>query len=253
MFVRVCRASEARGRLIRHSVMNRFWISVILIIFISIPTLASSTNGADFQTWSDIATIYRFAEGWRYDGDQGVRGVLSDSDFTLLYFRPSVRYRVKPWFTVHGGIRFFKTFNDDDEDTFEIGPWQGLRFIGPNPGGYAISHYFRLEQRMTWGTQGDNDFDFTLRARYQLGVRSPNYNIIFKNGIYLLGSIEPFVDVETPMFVNRIRWDVGLGTRISDSLRVQLHYHLQQGRRSASSAFAADEHVLRLRLFYTIK
>ena len=233
--------------------MCKFWINVILVAVISIPVLIKSSDCADFQTWSDIATIYRFAEGWRYDGDQGIRGVISDSDFTLIYFRPSIRYRAKPWFTVHGGIRFFQTFFDDEEDTFEIGPWQGLRLVGPKLGGFPISHYFRLEQRMTWETEGDRDFDFTLRARYQLGARSPNYNILFKNGIYFLGSIEPFLDVERPMFVNRIRYDVGIGTRLSDAWRVQLHYHLQQGRSSASDAFTAQEHILRLRLFYTIK
>ena len=233
--------------------MFKFWINVTLVtvILLTIPT--RSSDGADFQTWSDIATIYRFADGWRYDGDQGIRGVLSDSDFTLIYFRPSVRYRAKPWFTVHGGIRFFKTFLDDEEDTFEIGPWQGLRFIGPRLGDYPFSHYFRLEERMTWETEGDRDFDFTVRARYQLGIRTPNYNILFKNGIYLLGSIEPFWDVERPMFVNRIRYDVGVGTRVSDAWRVQLHYHLQQGRGSASDAFTAQEHILRLRLFYRIR
>ena len=233
--------------------MYKFWINITLVAVISISVLTRSSDCADFQTWSDIATIYRFADGWRYDGDQGIRGVLSDSDFTLIYFRPSVRYRVKPWFLVHGGIRFFKTFFDDEEDTFEIGPWQGLRFIGPKFGGFPISHYFRLEERMTWETEGDRDFDFTLRARYQLGTRSRNYNILFKNGIYFLGSIEPFWDVERPMFVNRIRYDVGMGTMVSDAWRVQLHYHLQQGRNSASDAFTAQEHILRLRLFYTIK
>jgi len=88
-------------------------------------------HGADFQTWSDIATIYNMSDNWRYDGDQGVRGVLSQNDFTQLYFRPSVRYRSKSWFTVHGGIRFFKTFIEDDDDTFEIGPWQVCDSSGP--------------------------------------------------------------------------------------------------------------------------
>jgi hypothetical protein len=102
--------------------MFKFWLNTSLIILISVIGLVRPGDCSDFQTWSDIATIYRFAENWRYDGDQGIRGVLSGSDFTLLYFRPSVRYRIKPWFTVHGGIRFFKNFVDDDEDTFEIGP-----------------------------------------------------------------------------------------------------------------------------------
>ena len=235
--------------------MRKFCLNITILIIISIapPVLVRPAHGADFQTWSDIATIYKFADHWRYDGDQGIRGLLSNSDFTLLYFRPSVRYRAKSWFTIHGGIRFFQTFNDDEEDTFEIGPWQGLRFVWPSIGGYAISHYLRFEERMIWQTEGESDFDFTLRSRYQLGVKSPNFDILFKNGIYLMGSIEPFANIERPIFINRIRYDVGAGTQVSDAWRVQLHYLLQQGRRSASSAFSADDHAVRLRLFYTFK
>jgi len=235
--------------------MRQYWKYIPnLIAILFLPALLLQTaHGADFQTWSDITTIYRFAKGWRYDGDQGVRGILSDSDFKLLYFRPSVRYRVKPWFTVHGGIRFFKTFFDDEDDTFEIGPWQGLRFVWPEIGNYAISHYFRFEERMTWQTEGESDFDFTLRSRYQLGFRSPNYDILFKNGIYLSGSIEAFSDIETPIFINRIRYDVGPGIKASAAWRVELRYLLQQEKQSASAAFTANEHILRLRLFYTFE
>ena len=236
--------------------MNKFRLSIAYLIFILIfsSVLVLPADGADYQTWSDITTIYRFADDWRYDGDQGVRwGRQNNNDFTLLYIRPSVRYRVKPWLTVHGGIRFFQTFIDDQEDTFEIGPWQGLRFVWPKIGNYAVSHYFRLEERMIWQTEGENDSDFTVRSRYQLGFRSPNYDILFENGIYLMGTIEPFADLKSPLFVNRMRYDVGLGTTFSDAWRVHLRYLLQQGRDSASSAFSNDEHILRLRLFYTFK
>ncbi|MBT8369246.1 MAG: DUF2490 domain-containing protein [Deltaproteobacteria bacterium] len=237
--------------------MQKYWINITFIIIISIPTLTVTVSGADFQTWSDIATIYKFNDRWRYDGDQGVRGVLSDSDFTLLYFRPSVRYRARSWFTVHGGIRFFKNFFDDGDDTFEIGPWQGLRFVWPMIGRYAISHYLRLEERMIWQTEGERDFDFTVRSRYQLGVRSPNYDILFKNGIYLTGSVELFWNLENQIsdnVVNRIRYDVGAGTKVSDAWRVELHYVLQDGREIEDlfeDLFSSEEHILRLRLFYT--
>ena len=236
--------------------MNKFRLSIAYLIFILIfsSVFVLPADGADYQTWSDITTIYRFADDWRYDGDQGVRwGRQNNNDFTLLYIRPSVRYRVKPWLTVHGGIRFFQTFIDDQEDTFEIGPWQGLRFVWPKIGNYAVSHYFRLEERMIWQTEGENDSDFTVRSRYQLGFRSPNYDILFENGIYLMGTIEPFADLKSPLFVNRMRYDIGLGTTFSDAWRVHLRYLLQQGRDSASSAFSNDEHILRLRLFYTFK
>ena len=237
-------------------IAGKFWVT-ITIIMVSFSALVKSSGSADFQTWSDIATIYKFSDNWRYDGDQGVRGLLSQNDFTLLYFRPSVRYRAKSWFTVHGGIRFFKTFSDDEDNTFEVGPWQGLRFIWPVIGNYAISHYFRLEERMIWQTEGDSDFDFNLRGRYQLGVRSPNYDILFKNGIYLTGSVELFWNLEdsfTDKFVNRIRYDLGVGTQVSDAWRVQLHYVLQDGRAIEDDKFrdlfSSEEHILRLRLFY---
>jgi hypothetical protein len=208
-----------------------------------------SAQSAEFQTWSDITTIHSFGDNWRYDGVQGFRGLLSPNDFTTIYFNPSVRYRVKPWFTVHGGIRFFQTFNKDVENNFELGPWQGLRFTWPQLGGYAVSHYFRLEER--WQTTGDKQFDFTLRGRYQLGIRSPTYDILLKNGMFLMGSIEAFCDIERPIFVNRLRYNIGVGTRVSDTWQVQLHCLLQQGRNQPGAAFSGDQHILRLRLFYT--
>jgi hypothetical protein len=238
--------------------MRKFWISTTILIMISITAPVPDGHGADFQTWSDIATIYKISDNWRYDGDQGIRGVLSGSDFNLLYFRPSVRYRAKPWFTVHGGIRFFKTFFDDEEDTFEIGPWQGLRFVWPKIGEYPISHYFRLEERMIWQTESDSDFDFSMRGRYQLGTRSPNFDVLFNNGIYLTGTVELFWNLKEKFsdnFANRIRYDIGVGTKISDTWRVQLHYVLQDGRAIEDDLFrdpfSSEEHILRLRLFYS--
>ena len=238
-------------------IIKKFSITITIILTISFSVLVKPGESADFYTWSDIATIYNFSDSWRYDGDQGIRGVLSQSDFTLLYFRPSVRYRARSWFTVHGGIRFFKNFIDDGDDTFEIGPWQGLRFGWPKIGDYAVSHYFRLEERMIWQTEGERDFDFTLRGRYQLGLRSPNYDILLKNGIYLMGSVELFWNLDksfTDNFVNRIRYDLGVGTKISDAWRIQLHYVLQDGKEIEEvfqDLFDSEEHILRLRLFYT--
>ena len=111
---------------------------------------------------------------------------------------------------------------------------------------------------MLWETEGDEDFSFNLRGRYQFGVRSPNYDILLKNGIYLLGTVELFWNLEkslTDNFANRIRWDFGAGTKVSDAWRVQLHYVLQDGRAIEDDLFQdpfdSEEHILRLRLFYT--
>lgn len=221
------------------------------------PIVVYSGADTNFQTWTDIATIYNISDRWQYNGDQGIRGVVSRNDFNIFYVRPSVLYWVKPWFTVHGGIGFFQDVFEDDGNIFELRPWQGLQFVWPEIGGYAISHYLRLEERMFWLTSGESDFDFfTLRSRYQLGVTTPTYNVLFKNGIYLNGTIELFWDIKTSFLdnlVNRIRYDLGVGTKVSDAWWVELHYVLQDGRvldQIFQNPFDSEEHILRLRLFY---
>jgi hypothetical protein len=206
-----------------------------------------------FEIWTDITTIYQFADRWGYDGDQGIRGVIAGDNFTLLYLRPSVRYRVNSWFTIHGGIRFFRTAFENDLDTFEVGPWQGLRFIWPRFKGYAVSHYVRLEERMIWTDHEESDFDFTARFRYQFGVRTPNYDLLLPNGIYLMGSLEVFQDLGGGFgnnILNRIRWDLGAGTKISEKWRIELHGISQDGGEIDLDPFSSDEKILRVRLFY---
>ena len=129
--------------------MRTLWIRIAFLVVFLTPCTGRA-DGSAFEAWTDITTIYNFADRWCYDGDQGIRGVISGSDFTRLYLRPSVRYQVYPWLFVHGGVRFFRTSFEDDSDTFEVGPWQGLRFIWPRFKGYVFSHYLRLEERMIW-------------------------------------------------------------------------------------------------------
>ena len=184
---------------------------------------------------------------------QGIRTVISGGNFNLLYLRPSVRYRVNPWFTVHGGVRFFRTAFKDDLDTFEVGPWQGLRFIWPRFKGYAVSHYLRLEERMIWKIDGESGVDLILRSRYKLGIRTPNYDLLFPNGIYLTGSLEFFWNLEDGFaqnLVNRVRYDLGVGTNISEKWRVELHGISQDGGEIDLDPFSADQKIVRLRLFY---
>jgi hypothetical protein len=108
---------------------------------------------------------------------------------------------------------------------------------------------------MIWQTSGERESNFTMRARYQLGFKTPAFDILFKNGVYLTGSMEFFWNLQSTFsdnFVNRIRLDLGAGTKVSDRWHVQLHYLLQDGRGVNDSLFRdifdSEEHILRLRL-----
>ena len=237
--------------------MRNYRVSIAVLVIAISAVIAQTGHSTDFQTWSDITTIKQLGKNWRYDGEQGIRGILSQSDFTLLYFRPSVGYQFKPWCAIHGGIRFASTFFDNADDTFEIGPWQGIRFTWPMIGKYAIGHYIRLEERFVWKTTGDREQEFSLRSRYRLGFKSPNYEVLLRNGIFLTGSIELFWNLDaslTDNFVDRLRYEIGIGSNVTDALRIQLHY-LRQDSQAIDERFfkpfVSKVNILRLRFYYT--
>jgi hypothetical protein len=225
-------------------------------MIISIPSVVYAVSEQSLEAWSDITTIYSFSERWQYTGDQGIRIGLTLDDFISFYFRPSVQYRIRPKLTLHGGVGFFQSFLPDDEKISELRPWQGLRYLWPEIGGYAFSHYVRLEQRMISSTGERSDLDSTLRSRYKFGVRTPTYHVLFNNGIFLTGSVEIFwnmKDTFTLDFSNRIRWDIGIGTIFTSGLKAELHYILQDGRGTQQDSFTEEEHILRLRFFYQFR
>lgn len=236
--------------------MLKQWLGIILFMLISIPSVVYAISEQSLEGWSDITTIYSFSERWQYNGDQGIRVGLTGDDFISFYFRPAVQYRIRPKLTLHGGVGFFQSFLQDDEKISEIRPWQGLRYLWPEIGGYAFSHYVRLEERMIGSTGERSDLESTLRSRYKFGVRTPTYHVLFKNGIFLSGSAEIFWNMKdsfTIDFSNRIRWDIGIGTVFTSGLKVELHYILQDGRATQQDSFTEEQHILRLRFFYQFR
>jgi hypothetical protein len=219
------------------------------------PTLVGAVDETSDEFWGDITTIYNFENRWQYNGDQGYRTAFSDNKFHLFYFRPSFSYLVKPGVTLHGGVGLFKSVVQNDADIFELRPWQGLRFLWPDIGGFTFSHFLRLEQRLLWLKKPVDDFNTTVRARYQLGVISPTYNILFDNGIFFMGAVELFWNMKNSFkdnFSNRIRSHVGVGSQVSDNWRVEVQYVVQDGRAIEQDSFTTDERILRLRLFYNL-
>ena len=106
--------------------------TVLVAASLAVPSAvrAQYTETAYFETWTDLATIYELSERFRYDGDYGIRAVVSTPDFSQIFLRPSVRYAAADWLRLHGGLGWFHTFFPNDSDVDELRPWAGARF-GP--------------------------------------------------------------------------------------------------------------------------
>ena len=218
------------------------------------PAASQDFSFEEFHTWSDIATIYNFSSDFRYDGDYGIRGLITDRNWTLIYLRPSVRYRVRPWISLHGGAALFYNFFKDTEDLPELRPWLGLRLLGPSLRGFVFSNYFRLEYRAFY-LKGDGDWETVLRGRWQLQLKSPAFGIAAADDFYALTSIEPFEDIGSSVedtFGDRFRFVFGIGKAVSRGLRMELDYLFHKIRViEEDGRLDGDDHVVRLRLFYT--
>ncbi|MEJ2719978.1 MAG: DUF2490 domain-containing protein [bacterium] len=230
----------------------------LLIIVLSMPGLVRPCHAAqynDFQTWWDITTTYRFTDRFRYDGDLGTRGIVSNEPWTTAYVRPSARYDVRPWFLLHGGFAFFYTFRDFPGDVLELRPWIGFRFIWPKPGGFTISHYFRFEDRNTYSEFRDT-WDHVVRVRYQIATKSPKFGVAGVENLYGVAGFEIFKDLRGQIFerfANRSRLGGGLGKAFGRSFSAEMHYIYQSSVFFVKEGGRTDEHILRLRLSYTIK
>ena len=228
-------------------------LSSILAVFVPDAALSQRLEFEEFHTWSDLATIYDFTERFRYDGDYGIRGFLTDSNWTLVYLRPSVRYMDRAWLALHGGAALFYNFIDQGEDLPEIRPWVGGRLSGPRPGGFLISNYFRLELR-AFHFKEDSKWDTVFRGRWQLQVTSPRFRIGSAEEFYALTSIEPFFHIGSSLpdyFGDRFRYNFGMGKNVNQALRIELNYLFHRIRiEDEDGRLDADDHVVRVRLFY---
>ncbi len=124
----------------------------------------------------------------------------------------------------------------------------------PRPGGWAFNHYFRLELRAFY-LKEDGAWDSVLRGRYQLMVKSPNFAIGNAAGFFGLASAEAFEDLTTEVNEtrgDRFRFNIGIGKKVTQALRIELNYLFHTFRVSDKQGdFDFDDHVVRTRFFYS--
>ena len=188
---------------------------------------------------------------------------MTSDEWTLVYLRPSVRYKDRPWLRWHGGIALFYNFLKNTDDLPELRPWVGVRFVGPTLRGWVVSNYFRLEYRAFY-LKDVGGWDEVWRGRWQLQVTTPDFAIGRAERFYALASIEPFQDLGDSFdpfqdlastlrgeLAERIRVNIGIGKKVTPALRIDLNYLFHKLRLTEGDQhFDFDDHIVRLRFFY---
>ena len=244
-----------------HKLNSTRFLKLILVVchFVVVNVFAqddsTQVEDVDGQSWMDFRTFYTINDKWTYDGDYGLRGFLSKENWRRLYIHPAFVYDANTFIDLRGGVRFILTREKDATNTFELRPWQGVRFLWPKTKWIVLSQYIRFEERFTFGLD-DGSFDFVVRARYRIMAKTPNLRLVSLNQtFYFLTSFEIFGNIGKAIeesFVDRTRLTFGMGYFITQSWRAELHYILQGSNSWTQEGAKLNVRILRLRIRYYI-
>ena len=204
------------------------------------------------EFWTDISLLFPISEKINIGGDAGIRGTFTNNVWRQFYIRPQIHYELLPLLSLTGGIASFNTFNDDIGNVYEFRIFQDADLSWPKFKWVGIFHRLRLEQRFL-NYQDDIESDFSFRGRYLIGGRSTNFSLFGgEKDFFGMAMFEPFFPLGkdvTEVLANRTRWYVALGYKVSENLRIELHYIAQRSNLLSIDDLKTTESIFRFRVF----
>jgi len=201
------------------------------------------------QLWLDYHMYFKFKARWEYFGDIGYRTIPENWAWHTILVRPSVRYIAPKLWEASGGVGFFQTFIKDEQNSFELRPWQGFKIKWPSFKPIYFLHYFRLEERVFF-PEGD-PMEFNFRARYQLGLKAIIYRFENEDHIFIPAYIEFFWNFGpkiTEVFSNRNRISAGIGYRTHKGWTFEFRFVGQNGRSGADEQYSTAERLYQFKV-----
>jgi len=213
---------------------------------------------AEYQLWLNYslnipAPVHK---KWTLGGDAGIRGLLSNQDWTQILVRPTVKYKFNPVFSFAGGFATFLAFDETIDNTFEFRLFQDGNMKWPDFGPVFMIHRVRIEQRFFFYASDTLQNDSYVRPRYLAGLETINFKLFGSQPNWYLQTLWEFFgawdDASVERFVNNQRLHAALGHRISDLMRWEIHYIRQKSREFDDDGFQTSHNIFRFRFYHTI-
>ena len=224
-------------------------IALLLVLYAG--SMHAATEEVTFQQWVDLNASIPIAEDLFVGGDVGLRGSLETQDWSTVYARPTVSYRVSNWLHPAAGFNIVNTSNTLTEDVLEFRLFQDANLRVPNISIVGIGGRVRFEQRFF--TYETSESSWYARLRFQVDVKSPEL-VVGTQEFFAQVAYEAFLPVINPpsdeLFMARTRLNFILGHRVYPSWYYELIYILQSSRTSLDEELELLDNVLRLRVFF---
>lgn len=219
-------------------------------------TTVNAQTTPDFVTWSDFNYNHTLKTNWSIGADAGVRGLISDPDWTSIYLRPILIYGINDQLNVGFSVAAFNNFNKVMPDVFEFRPAQEVNLVWPHTKRWNLKSRVRLEERY-FQREIRHGFhvahpQWEFRGRYELRFNTEHFDFGFMKDMYILASGEYFFSLSTEaeqIFANQSRLLIGYGQGTGERWSHELHFFWLRIRNTFEESLQTDQYVLRLRVF----
>jgi hypothetical protein len=165
---------------------------------------------------------------------------------------PGVVYKPLKWLEGWGGLVY--TWNDPEtgSNTHEFRPYLGTKVYVPNQVHMNLYNFTRVEWRkITTDDTGARDDKVRVRSRF--GFEAPLGSRPWAvQTMYLLGDLEPMYQTDVHA-IQTLRARAGIGYVTNHHMRIEVIYHVQMTRKSASDPLAYTDNIFRLNFKIGVK
>ena len=230
--------------------IGKLALSFFLIGVGPIHVAMSQEEIIDHQLWFDIIPHFEINKRLDYFGDISYRTTINGAEFKRFVLKPSLIYSWTYELDLVGGVGLFMTWEEEDYNTVELRPYQGVLLNWPKIWRMNFKHRGLVEERLSWNNNGE--FDANLRLRYRLKTKFPiNKASVGYKTLFLPVSYEIFGNAgtdEVERFQNRTRAMVGLGYVFSDKWIAELEVTFQRSRSTDTEDLTLSDRIFRLKL-----
>lgn len=244
----MCKASIISETEIIKAYFSKTLLTWLLLIW-GLPTYGQEEI-IDHQLWFDVIPHFEINNRLEFYGDGSYRTSTTSDKFRKFVLRPSLRYHWTYELDLLGGLGFFLTFEEEDYNTVELRPFQGVRLNWPKIWRMNFKQRGLVEERFIWNNQGQ--FDPNLRFRYRIKTKLPlnNPSMSYKT-LYIPMSYEIFANVgpnEVESYSNRARAILGMGYVFSEKWIGEFEVTFQRSRSTSDDDLILSDRIFRFKL-----
>ncbi len=101
----------------------------LLVLFLQSSDILGQNTSKGVQGWTDLTLTHFYNPELSLGGDFGLRNNFPHTDWTQIYFRPTLAYSITPSFRASGGIASFNTFNKEIQNLNEFRAFQDFHVL----------------------------------------------------------------------------------------------------------------------------